>query len=410
MVQQMLALEAAQQLVLSRISALGAEAVPLTQARGRVLAQAIKAEDALPPFNRSAVDGYAVAARATQAATPASPLTLAVTEEVAAGYVASQKVSRSTAIRVFTGAPVPEGADAVVRQEEVKRQGQFIQLKGPAGYLENVDLAGRDVAAGELVLTRGTRIGTGEVGMLAALGHAQVEVFRRPRVGIFSTGDEIIDAGEPLAPGKVRNSNLYALAASVEAAGGEPVLAGVVPDDAEAIAQAVKRMVPGVDLVISSGGVSVGDYDLVHRAWQLLGAEVLFWKVAIKPGTPILWGQLDSVPLAGLSGNPAACLIGFELLVRPVIRRLAGHDQVFWPLVSGVLADAYSKSSRQRRFLRARARWHEGQWQIRLTGAQSPGVLKSMLGYNALVDVPAGSGPLAAGEQVRAWLLIEGLE
>lgn len=410
MVQQMLALEAAQQLVLSRVGALGAEVVPLTQARGRVLAQAIKAEDALPPFNRSAVDGYAVAAGATKAATPASPQTLAVIEEVAAGYVASQKVSGGTAIRVFTGAPVPEGADAVVRQEEVERQGRFIQLKGPASHLENIDLAGLDVAAGEMVLTRGTRIGTGEVAMLAALGHARVEVFRRPRVGIFSTGDEIIDAGEPLVPGKVRNSNLYALAASVEAAGGEPVLAGVVPDDAEAIAQAVERMAPGVDLVISSGGVSVGDYDLVHQAWQLLGAEVLFWKVAIKPGTPILWGQLDSVPLAGLSGNPAACLIGFELLVRPVIRRLAGYDQVFWPLVSGVLADAYSKSSRQRRFLRARARWHQGQWQIRLTGAQSPGILKSMLGYNALVDVPAGSGPLAAGEQVRAWLLIEGLD
>ncbi|MBC7341725.1 MAG: molybdopterin molybdotransferase MoeA [Clostridia bacterium] len=408
--QQMLALEAAQELVLSRVRLLKSEVVPLTQASGRVLAQDIKAKDPLPPFNRSAVDGYAVVAQATQGASPQAPVTLQVIEEVAAGYVATKKVSWGTAIRILTGAPVPEGADAVVRQEEVERQGELVKLKGPSRHLENIDLAGRDVATGELVLAKGTRIGTGEVGMLAALGHARVEVFQRPRVAIVSTGDEIIDVAEPLAPGKVRNSNLYALAASVEAAGGKPILVGAVPDDAEAIARAIMRVAPEVDLIISSGGVSVGDYDLVHRAWELLGAEVLFWKVAIKPGTPILWGQLGPVPLAGLSGNPAACLIGFEQLVRPVIRRLGGYNKAFWPQVTGILEDAYSKASRQRRFLRARARWQEGEWRIRLTGAQSPGILRSMLGCNALVDVPAGSGPLAAGEKVKAWLLIEGLD
>lgn len=406
----MLALEAAQELVLSRVRLLKSEVVPLTQASGRVLAQDIKAKDPLPPFNRSAVDGYAVVAQATQGASPQAPVTLQVIEEVAAGYVATKKVSWGTAIRILTGAPVPEGADAVVRQEEVERQGELVKLKGPSRHLENIDLAGRDVATGELVLAKGTRIGTGEVGMLAALGHARVEVFQRPRVAIVSTGDEIIDVAEPLAPGKVRNSNLYALAASVEAAGGKPILVGAVPDDAEAIARAIMRVAPEVDLIISSGGVSVGDYDLVHRAWELLGAEVLFWKVAIKPGTPILWGQLGPVPLAGLSGNPAACLIGFEQLVRPVIRRLGGYNKAFWPQVTGILEDAYSKASRQRRFLRARARWQEGEWRIRLTGAQSPGILRSMLGCNALVDVPAGSGPLAAGEKVKAWLLIEGLD
>jgi len=402
---QMIPLEKAQQIILQEAGVLPAEEIGLLQSLNRVLAHDIYAGDNLPPFDRSPLDGYAVRAEDIAPASLENPVCLEVIEEIRAGYEAVREVTPGTAIAVMTGSPLPGGADVVVMFEETQRQGQAVSVCKSYPANSNISRAGEDVRKGEMVLEAGSVITPGAVGMLAALGYSRVEVFRRPRVALLSTGDELVDIDQPLRPGKIRNSNLYALAAAVQEAGGETVLLGVAPDEREATAHKVSQGLAEADLVLTTGGVSVGDYDVVKEVLAGLGADLLFWRVAMKPGTPSVAAKKGDKLVIGLSGNPAAALITFELLVRPALRKMQGRKGIWRQGATAVMEDQFLKNGRQRRFLRAMVYREKGGYRVALAGKQNPGVMKSILHCNALIDVPPERGPLQAGDTVEVILL-----
>ncbi|WP_227761743.1 molybdopterin molybdotransferase MoeA [Zhaonella formicivorans] len=397
----------AQEILLSRISPLVAEEVCLLEAIGRVLAQDVYARDNIPPFARSPLDGFALRAEDTFQASRLKPANLKVIAEVPAGFVLPAPLAPGTAVKIMTGAPIPDGANAVVKKEDTDEGGEYVRIYQPIAPDSNIARAGEDVRAGERVLTRGMVLHSGAVGMLAALGVSRVPVSRKPRVAVLCTGEELMDVEKSLLPGKIYNSNLYSLSASIIAAGGEPVLLGTVPDRLEKIAAGLRSGLEEADLVISTGGASVGDYDLMYAAFCSMEAEVLFRRIAIKPGTPALAAQKNGKLLVGLSGNPAAASITFELLVRPLILKLQGREKWQRPQVTGIMVDDFSKGGGPRRFLRAAASYEEGLYKVRLAGKQTPGVLKSIVYCNALVDVPADSPPLKAGQEVQVILLTD---
>lgn len=401
---QNLELEAALDLLLDLTGPVGSECVPLEEALGRVLAEEVVAKTSLPPFNRSPLDGYALRAEDTQGASAARPVVLTVVEEIPAGFWPRKSLGPGEAARIFTGAPVPPGANAVVRQEDTERAGGLVKVKVALKQGDNLSRIGEDVAKGQVVLSPGRRLTSREIALLAALGHSPVRVYERPRVAILATGEELVDLYTPLLPGKVRNANIYALAAGVREAGGEPFVLGTARDRAEEIATFLERGLAVADLVLSTGGVSVGDYDLVRQAYRLLGAEELFWKLKIKPGTPTAAAQKKGKILLGLSGNPAAALVSFDLLARPLIARLAGEISYACLRVPAVLEKGFGKRCPQRRFVRALAWWEEG-WRAEPVGLDGPAVLSSLVQANALLDLPAGSGPLPAGAGVEAVLV-----
>ncbi|MDA8235317.1 MAG: molybdopterin molybdotransferase MoeA [Clostridia bacterium] len=402
---EMICLEEAQELVLNKVVRLPAEKVNLPDAWQRTLAEDVFSEVDLPPFNRSPLDGYAVRSVDTQNATPSTPAQLVVTEEVPAGCIAMGELMSGTAVKIMTGAPIPRGADAVIRFEDTEEETFSVKIFNPLLAGDNISRAGEDVKKGELILPKGVNLSPAALGLLAAVGQGQVQVVRRPRVAIFSTGDELVDIGEPLPAGKIRNSNLYLLAAAVKAAGGEPVLLGIVPDRLAETGVKFHEALAAADLVISTGGVSVGDYDMVHDALKQIGAKILFWKVAVKPGTPVVAAESKGKLIFGLSGNPAGAGIIFEVLVKPVIRKLVGERQVLPGKALARLDGEFPKKSGMRRLLRGRVYQQGEGLRVSLTGKQNPGVLKSLLNCNALIDVPAGSGALASEKQVDIWLI-----
>ncbi len=395
---KMLPLGEAQELVLSRVALMGAEKLPLGQAFGRVSATPVFARDALPPFDCSAMDGYAL--RSDDSAGRAE-VTLRVQGELPAGQAPKEALKPGCCMMVMTGAPVPEGADVVVPREKVRREGSQVVIPGDLRAGTNVIKAGSDIQRGRQILDRGDVIGVGEVALLAAQGEADVEVYQVPTVAVLTTGDELLDVAEPLAPGKIRNSNGHMIAAAIEEAGGRPLPFPPLPDDLEKTKEALVRAAEVADLVLSTGGVSVGDYDLVRRALFEIADEVLFWRVRIKPGMPVVAAVRGKTLYLGLSGKPGGALVNFYLLVAPVIAKLSGRKNHLVPTVKAALESDFPKPSPERtRYLWARA-YYNGSWRVVLSG----GELAAMRGYNALVEIPWGSGPLAAGEIVNTLLL-----
>ncbi|WP_371379962.1 gephyrin-like molybdotransferase Glp [Sporomusa aerivorans] len=379
--------------------------VSLFAAAGRVLCRDIQSGVNLPAFSKSPLDGYAVQAGDTQTASRSQPVVLEVIEEVRAGYVPQRKVVSGTAIKVMTGAPVPEGADEIIKYEDVVRENNHISLSYPLQPGKNVIKAGEDVTLGEMIACRGALLNPPLVGLLAAVGIAQVPVYEKVKVAILSTGDELVDPATALLPGKIYNSNLHSLNAFCSQLGTEPISMGIVPDEKEAIVARLGQALSAADLVITTGGVSVGDYDVVPDALEAIGAEIAFWKVDMKPGSPVIAARYNQKLIIGLSGNPAAAFITFDLIVVPLIKKMMGLAEQFPPKISAILTDSFNKPSQQRRFLRARVQRDNEMNYVKLTGEQSNGVLKSMIDCNALIDVPAGSGPLIAGQEVSAVVL-----
>ncbi|MDQ7030849.1 MAG: molybdopterin molybdotransferase MoeA [Ardenticatenia bacterium] len=413
----MISVEQAQEHILAHIGELDAEPVPLFEAVGRVLAEDIVAEHNIPPFRNSAMDGYAVRAADTDGASPERPILLRVVETVAAGTAPTAPVVPGTAARIMTGAPMPPGADAVVRFEETSEAlpaerrppGGHIAILRPVRPGDNVREAGEDVSVGQTALRRGQRLRAAEVGLLAALGRSRVTCVRRPRVGVLATGDELVGPEEPLTPGKIRNSNEYTNVALVRLAGGLPVPLGIARDNVKDLSAKLKLAVEaGVDLLITSAGVSVGDYDVVKHVLAAQG-EVHFWQVAIKPGKPLAFGTLEvggrPVPLLGLPGNPVAAFVAFEVFARPAIRKMAGLRPLFRRRFRARLQEDVTNSGR-RHYMRARV-WRDdasGQLHATTRGSgvrvQGSGILSSLVWANGFVIVPEQVTFIPAGEPV----------
>ncbi|HLZ62119.1 MAG TPA: gephyrin-like molybdotransferase Glp [Ktedonosporobacter sp.] len=386
----MLSVEEALERILAEITPLNVVHVPLSEALGLVLAQDIVAQEAIPPFANSAMDGFALRSQDSQAR-DGQPARLRVTGAVAAGYVADHGVEAGTTLRIMTGAPVPPGADSVIQVELTRSAGpesEWVEILQEVAPGNNIRPAGEDMQQGQTVLRQGSAIGSGEIGILATLGWASVPVVRRPRVAILGTGDEVIDVAEALQPGKIRNSNSYLLEASVRQAGAEPHRLGVARDTVESL-RAKFAEATQYDLILTSGGVSVGEYDLVKTIMQEQG-QINFWRINMRPGKPVAFGQINGVPLLGLPGNPVSTAITFELFGRPIIRKMQGHTHLLKPQVAVTVEDGVSDQVMRRHYVRAHVAWHDGKFIAHTTGNQGSNIMTSLLNANALLVVPEG--------------------
>jgi molybdopterin molybdotransferase len=408
----MLSVEEAQDRVLSVFETLETEHVPILEATGRVLARDVHANADIPPHANSSMDGFAVKAADTRGADQGVPVTLRVIGNLPAGQVPDQELAPGTTIRIMTGAPLPPGADAIVKVEDTaplaEKDGERVQIFAAVEPGNYVRPAGEDVRAGSLVLRSGTRIRPQEVGMLAALGHEHVSVARRPRVAILATGDELVAVAQPLLPGKIRNTNSYANAAQVIQHGGEPILLGIARDNVEELTKRTRAgLDQNADLLLTSGGVSVGDFDLVKDVLAAEG-EINFWRVRMKPGKPLAFGQIAGTPVLGLPGNPVSVMVSFETFVRPALLKMQGMSEWQRPTVEATLMDEIKHKDERRHFVRVRLVWEDGEYHAYLTGAQGSGILSSMVKANGLAIIPEDWDHAPAGVSVRAMMLEHG--
>jgi molybdopterin molybdotransferase len=391
--------------ILEQITALSVERAPLLDALGRVLAEPIRAPLTLPAWANSAMDGYAVRAEDINAATADHPIALRVLETVAAGQFPKQRVGAGEAIRIMTGAPVPQGADTVVRVEDTDGGTLQVLVRDARDAGRNVRPRGEDFKEGDSLLEPGAPLQAAQLGILASIGRSTVDVFRRPRVAIMGSGDELVDVDrfhEVLAGRKIVSSNGYTLQALVRDAGGDPVNLGVAADDPASLREHLRRSV-GCDLLLTSAGVSVGEFDYTRDVISALGAEMKFWKVRMRPGAPLGFGILGTTPWIGLPGNPVSTMVTFELFVRPVIRRMLGHARLFRRPVAAVLEERVTIGARLTHFLRAIINTRDdGTVIARLTGPQGSGILTSMARANALLVVPEDRPVVEAGETLHA--------
>ena len=378
------------------------ECVPLQGALGRVCAREVISPIDVPPFDRSPLDGYARHSADIAGATRETPAHLKVIGEACAGCGERFAVARGQALRIMTGAPVPPECDCVIRQEDTDEGMETVQVYAAVGAGKNICRAGEDVARGKVMVRPGEVISSAHIGVLASLGVTQIEVYRRVRVALLATGDELAQPGEPLAFGKIYDSNRAVLTARLAELGAEAHILPSCPDEPQAVADALIRAAWEADVLITTGGVSVGKKDIMHRVLPLMGARRLLWKVAMKPGSPLLCAEYAGKPVICLSGNPFAALACFEVFAVPVLRRLGGQASWASRRVRARLSGSFGKASPGRRLIRARM---EGGC-VHLTGNNhSSGSLSEMIGCNALIDIPAGSGPLGDGDEVEVLLL-----
>ncbi len=401
----MLSIEQALEQVLNAFHPLEPERVDIVEALDRVLAEDIHADVDIPPHSNSSMDGYAVLANDTAGASTETPARLRVVGELAAGYVSETQVSPGAAIRIMTGAPIPPGADAVVKVEDTKADGDWVEIFAPAPPGQYIRPAGEDVRQGELVLPQGSVVRPQEIGMLATLGQRQVSVIRRPRVAILATGDEVVEIDTPLGPGKIRNANSYSNAAQVIRCGGIPVMLGIASDRVQDLTARIRAgLVQGVDLLLTSGGVSVGDFDVVKDVLAAEG-EIGFWRVRMKPGKPLAFGCIGDVPVLGLPGNPVSVMVSFETFVRPAILKMLGRTDLQRPTVEATLMDEVKRKDGRRHFVRVRVEQQEGEYRAHLTGGQGSGILSSMVKANGFAILPEEWTHAPAGTRVRVILL-----
>ena len=403
----MLTVEEARERVLAGFTPLEAKEAPLTEALGRVLAEDALAQASSPPFANSAMDGYALRSADTQSASAQAPVRLRLVGEVPAGSVYAGVAQPGEAIRILTGAPLPDGADAALQQELTEVADGWVTIRQPVAVGTNIRHIGEDVRPGMLLARAGVELGPAEIALLASLGVSPVRVRRRPRVAILATGDELAPLGQPLRPGQIYNSNTPFLIAAVTRAGAEPVALGIAPDRAEAL-RAMLTQAQGYDLILTSGGVSVGDYDRVKQILSEQGA-VEFWRVRMRPGKPLAFGHLGQTPLLGLPGNPVSAAVTFELFGRPAIRRMLGAAQVERPVVTVTLEGDAQRRTDRRQFVRVRLASHAGQLVAHTTGAQDSHLISSLQGASALLIVPEGEGVIRPGETAQALLLNDAL-
>lgn len=404
----------ARQKLLERFTRLEKTHSALTEAVGRVLAEDILSGLDLPPFANSSMDGFAVRIADTAEASRERPAVLRVAADIPAGTFLDTPLRGGEVFRIMTGAPIPPGAEAVIPVEDTsfteRQPGAVVpnqvEIYRPGGYGENIRPRGQDVKKGEQVFPMGIRLRPQDIGMLAMLGVANVPVYRRPRVGFFSTGDELLPVDSPLVPGTIYDSNAYILSALITKYGGTPFNFGIAKDQASEVVSILDRAVEErVDLIISSAGVSVGAFDYVRLVIEQSGS-LSFWRVNMRPGKPIAFGEYQGIPFIGLPGNPVSAFVGFEVFVRPALLKMAGLADVSRS-TQRVTLDEEVHSDGRESYLRAVVEQRDGKLSARLTGHQGSGNLRSLVQANALLIVPSGVKSLPVGSETEAWVLDE---
>lgn len=391
--------------LLERTRAVDTELVPLESAQGRVLAEQVQALEAVPPFDRSPYDGYALRAADTCGASPEAPAVLTVTQEIAAGDMPRHAVAPGTAAKILTGAPIPEGADCVVMFERTQFTAEQIKLFAPMTAGENIVRAGEDIAKGQCLAQAGTAIDAGVVGTLASQGIRTPRVYRRPHIGLISTGNEVIEPGMPRKPGHIYNSNRYTLTAALEKEGCRVTYLGLAGDRVESIAQQINRGLSMCDWVILTGGVSVGDYDLTPAAMEQAGVSVMIRGVDIKPGMACAYGVQGDKLVCGLSGNPASSIANFYAVLLPALRKLCGHRQPIPREIMLTLKEGFAKKSKVTRLLRGQTDFTDGTVKLHIPQNQGNVIISSTIGCDAVAVVPAGSEPLVPGCKLKGFLV-----
>jgi len=394
-------------LILDRLAPLPARRLPLEAILGMATAEPLISTATVPPFTNSAMDGYAVRAADLAGASPEHPVRLRVLGDLAAGGVPLGAVGPGEALRIMTGAPMPEGADSVVPVEDTSRGEDWVEVAAPLRAGIHIRLAGEDLREGQRLVPAGQGLRPGDLGVLAAAGIPTVAVHPRVRVAVLTTGDELVDVSEEPGPGRIRDANIHAVCAQVAACGATPVPFPRVPDDRATLLGVLRRALEA-DVVLTTGGISVGDYDFMKAMLEELGAERIFWKVAQKPGGPLGFWMLGGRPIFGIPGNPVAAMLMVEEYVRPALRKLMGFTKLHRPVVEARLEDGWTGRTDQRTtFLRVVARREAGGLSARSTGPQGSAILSSMLSANALAVIPEGVARVEPGAIVRLHLTEE---
>ena len=393
------------QMIVDHLGCVGKEMVPAADACGRVLAENLISPENIPPFRRSPLDGYAFRAEDTADASPEKPVVFEIIEEIPAGKAPEHTVGAMQAVKILTGAPVPEGADAIEKYEVVEADEKTLRLTHPYRKNCNVVPVGEDIRQGASVLSEGTVISPAYLGILAGLGFDRIPVYKKPQVTLISTGSELVPIDAPIPLGKIRNSSIYTLKAFLEANGARVKMMPIVPDDADLIAQAVDSACLESDLVFTTGGVSVGDYDMLQKSMEILHADVLFWKMQMKPGGAFLASCHRGKQVISLSGNPSAAAMACFMIGIPVLRKLGGRKEYELERCQIRILEGFSKKSFVRRFLPGKLVIRDGEAYISVTPSQGNGILHPLHGCNVIAEIPQGSPAMEPGTPVKGYLL-----
>ncbi|HAT4207977.1 TPA: molybdopterin molybdotransferase MoeA [Clostridium perfringens] len=398
-----IALEEALEILNKNTKALKSEVVSIKDSLKRVLYGDVKSKINNPPFNKSVFDGYAFKSEDSKGTSKENPIELKIVDEIFAGMWPEIEIKHGEAIRIMTGAPIPMGADCVLKQEETERHGDLVKIFKEMKSYENISFMGEDIKIGETLIKKGKRLDYADLGIMASSGISEVLVYKKPRVSIISTGDEVCDINSTLKPGKIYDSNLYSLSARIEELGYNVLSMEHVGDNILKIGEAIEKAFEKSDIVFTTGGASVGEKDLMQKVSESIGFEKLFWKIKIKPGSAVVCSKKEEKILISLSGNPNAALTTFELLGKPVLKKLEGEEEnINIKREKGVLMDSFNKKSPQRRFLRGNVIYDEKGAKVYITQIKSGnGILSSLLNANCLIEIEKGNEGLNRGEVVN---------
>ena len=398
-----IALEEALEILNKNTKALKSEVVSIKDSLKRVLYGDVKSKINNPPFNKSVFDGYAFKSEDSKGTSKENPIELKIVDEIFAGMWPEIEIKHGEAIRIMTGAPIPMGADCVLKQEETERHGDLVKIFKEMKSYENISFMGEDIKIGETLIKKGKRLDYADLGIMASSGISEVLVYKKPRVSIISTGDEVCDINSTLKPGKIYDSNLYSLSARIEELGYNVLSMEHVGDNILKIGEAIEKAFEKSDIVFTTGGASVGEKDLMQKVSESIGFEKLFWKIKIKPGSAVVCSKKEEKILISLSGNPNAALTTFELLGKPVLKKLEGEEEnINIKREKGVLMDSFNKKSPQRRFLRGNVIYDEKGTKVYITQIKSGnGILSSLLNANCLIEIEKGNEGFNRGEVVN---------
>lgn len=398
-----IALEEALEILNKNTKALKSEVVSIKDSLKRVLYGDVKSKINNPPFNKSVFDGYAFKSEDSKGTSKENPIELKIVDEIFAGDFSEREIKSGEAVRIMTGAPIPMGADCVLKQEETERQGDLVKIFKEMKENQNISFMGEDIKIGETLIKKGKRLDYADLGIMASSGISQVTVYKKPKVSIISTGDEVCDIHSTLKPGKIYDSNLYSLSGRIEELGYHVLSMEHVGDNILKIGEAIEKVFEKSDIVFTTGGASVGEKDLMQKVAESIGFEKLFWKIKIKPGSAVVCSKREEKILISLSGNPNAALTTFELLGKPVLKKLEGEEEnINIKREKGILMDSFNKKSPQRRFLRGNVIYDEKGAKVYITQIKSGnGILSSLLNANCLIEVEKGNEGLNKGEVVN---------